>query len=553
MVNFLRQLVLAVLCVALATSLVRADGKFFSKAIGAPPTIPDQQAMIVWDPATRTQTLVIDTAVNAKGTELAWVVPVPGPSAPEISEATTGLFPTLRQVFAPTVIHRVDDTIVLVIFALTLLIVFMAVRDLERRYARAGPKARRIRGLLLLAYGLTTLTCISGLLPALGTARSTLSHESIVQVLSRTRLSSTEVTVVGAGASDTDAAAPPSALRSIDARTDAVLSWLQTGGYAVDPASKPVIRTYVEKNWVFICSKVLRDPATPSGAAGPLPLSLRFKTERPVYPMALTAVGNTPIALDLYVYGPGTATAPNMTVERCGPVVRESVSPQHSRWRLARLTATHPEIASRVGTQSTATRLHARLPPPDQASDITIEFEPEQIIGATAYTKKVIRSKAVTAGLVAVLAAGFIWALVAILTGRSFYGALRLPAGILGLVVVLVVAIVAGAVQHWRLPLGHVGISRHDKVRIAEPSDHEDLALRLQQTVRSDMSGPELLAALRASAAGLWQKTDRIRTPIHQDSPTNYIIRGNHATGAPEYVYFDVDGNANVVNLSGSP
>ena len=97
--------------VFLATILIgapaaRADGKMFAVEVAdvSGAQIPDQAAMICWDPATKTQTLAIETRFVGKGTEFGWVVPLP--SRPEVKPGTKGMFPSLRGMFAPVVQTR---------------------------------------------------------------------------------------------------------------------------------------------------------------------------------------------------------------------------------------------------------------------------------------------------------------------------------------------------------------------------------------------------------------------------------------------------------------
>ncbi len=84
--------------------LALADGKIFpSTAFPEQIRIPEQEALIHW--ANGVERLVIETRFDAKGTNFAWVIPLP--ARPKIEAATPGVFPTLRSYFAPEVKHEI--------------------------------------------------------------------------------------------------------------------------------------------------------------------------------------------------------------------------------------------------------------------------------------------------------------------------------------------------------------------------------------------------------------------------------------------------------------
>lgn len=84
--------------------LALAEGKIFpSTAFPEQVRIPEQEALIHW--ANGVERLVIETRFDAKGTNFAWVIPLP--ARPKIEAATPGMFPTLRSYFAPEVKHEI--------------------------------------------------------------------------------------------------------------------------------------------------------------------------------------------------------------------------------------------------------------------------------------------------------------------------------------------------------------------------------------------------------------------------------------------------------------
>jgi len=79
---------------------------------------------------------------------------------------------------------------------------------------------------------------------------------------------------------------------------NALQTWLSGNGYLMPTNSGPVIASYVRDGWVFVAAKVRRESAA-SNTDIPHPLSFLFKTEKPVYPMRLTGLGNHSLDVDL--------------------------------------------------------------------------------------------------------------------------------------------------------------------------------------------------------------------------------------------------------------
>ncbi|RYD24807.1 MAG: DUF2330 domain-containing protein, partial [Verrucomicrobiaceae bacterium] len=103
-------------------------------------------------------------------------------------------------------------------------------------------------------------------------------------------------------------------LRSRDASS--LTEWLDLNGYAQAPQAKAAIEEYVLEGWFFVAMKVRREGNNKTGALHPV--TFRFASEKPVYPMRLTATAtrNQPLTLDLFVLGPASAAVPHMEVRR---------------------------------------------------------------------------------------------------------------------------------------------------------------------------------------------------------------------------------------------
>jgi hypothetical protein len=356
-----------------------ADGKMFSR-LEVPTLIPDQEALIAWDAPTSTQTLVIETRFAGPAAEqgLAWVVPVPGgldptnPQPPEVFAASPGLFPTLRALFSPVVVRDGPPVFLLLgLVAMVLLCVLFA---------------RKVNGRLHpLVAGIVALACvvvvIGFMLPALGKARASAGGGDSVSILSRHRVGAFETTTV--------ASTDPQSLSL----------WLTDNGFHVPPAAQPVVARYVAHGWVFVCSRLATDAAP--GQGGPSsthPLGFRFRTPAPVYPLALTAVGNGNLAVDLYVFGTGTAEAAGFERIRSGraewldaKTLEPVQTTAQAHWltrRDERLRFGHAGLAAcfPAAKPAWATKLSATLTPAQMAADVTLTFDSGSTFGGAVYT-----------------------------------------------------------------------------------------------------------------------------------------------------------------------
>jgi len=391
------QRVLSALAALLLPITALADGKVFPTAFAANVTIPDQRALIHF--TNGIERLVIETRFTGSGTNFAWVIPLPAP--PVIEEASSGLFPTLQYIFRPEVVHDVPRYYLGILAAIWIGYLLLFVRANERikmldLVACAGvavcasqsieqfsPTARmvalggvflvlllgvadvRLRresvravaGLVLFIFLVPTL-----LLPSLATSRAGASSSSAadaVAVLDRQ--------IVGVFETQTIASHDPEALRN----------WLRGHGFLVPTNSESVIASYVKDGWVFVTAKIRRDDERWTTNT-PHPLSLTFKTERPVYPMRLTGVDNGPVQVNLYVFGPKRAAARHFKVERCThptyPVAALEDWSSFATWASETPGILHPLLRQWVDGSPVATKLTATLAPADMRQDVWLDW-----------------------------------------------------------------------------------------------------------------------------------------------------------------------------------
>lgn len=325
--------ILALLIFLLPPLAVFADGMVTPTiAFPANVTIPDQRALICF--SNGVERLVIETRFSGMGTNFAWVVPLP--NKPVIEEATTGVFPTLQSIFEPRLIHEVPEHFVWLLSGILFIV-------LLRQAVKSVFHAFRLAVMLLLV--------IFIFLPVFFPARSKSGFSSAT--------SAKEVSILDrkiVGVFDT------AVITSRDAKS--LQSWLSENGFVVPTNSQPVIEAYLKEGWVFATAKVSRHDS--DGETNTLhPLSFVFNTERPVYPMRLTGLGNAPLTVELYYFGNETATARHFKVE------------SRLRPKIA-----HPLLRQWIPESSAGTKLTAQLSPSQMQQDVWLH--PAPMIGTRA-------------------------------------------------------------------------------------------------------------------------------------------------------------------------
>jgi hypothetical protein len=510
-----------------------ADGKLFRFGVAEMPPIPDQQAIIAWDGATSTETLAIETRFAAPSASLgsmpgtpaadqaaayAWVVPLPGPGAPKITAATTGLFPTVRSVFLPRVDDRQSpESITLSIPIAALLVIYFWLRAAKRRTWAIL--------CLLIPFA---LACFGVLLPSLGKARlSAGSGAWGVELLERSIVGSYEVAVVGV---PTDGAPADSGR--------AIAGWLSENGFQIPAAASLVLADYAARKWVFAAVKLRPDPSlTPGLHLTPHPLVFRFSTPRAVYPMALTGVGNSPLTLDLYVFGYERAAAPGLREIRCDQC-------DTTRYESPRVFApescvpvVHPGLAEIVGKLTVATKLSGTLAPAAQAKDMDIAWSGFSRSGSHKFSPHAALMRALEFGFGAVpLAIVGIFVVAGVRSAGPVWASRRLVwAPVLGVIVGLGTYAVTPTVPA-RVGGRHAARMNHSGVTRAIP---QRLALEFGKLTHV----PSLEEAGAIAAAYAKEMAYDTRA---EDSPGNYILRHGKRPGSIEYVAFDATGAAKV-------
>lgn len=369
--------------IILSTSSALADGMVVQEVYQPKVEIPNQQALIHF--SDNVEQLIIETSFLGKGTNFAWVVPLPSP--PKVEPVSDGFFQNLQHAFQPQFIPKVAHYYVSVLFLCGLAFLgWRALKD-EVPWTSDLPLCLLISGgawlachhfifgilALLTAVYIRIFTRSPAAFAAVMLFGVGLAGAMVIDGLAR------PIELFGSIGSDGSPAAGGSDARVISVQhagvfdsttikgtsSADVIKWLGDNGYNTAEFAEPAISKYVKDGWVFVASKVGRDNPD-AGQTALHPLAFTFSTPKAIYPMRLTAVNEDVCAIDLYVLSTERATARHFDVARCDKIAMHLTDPKQS----LRLDA---EARCYAGNATVATKLSGKLKPKQMQSDVVIK------------------------------------------------------------------------------------------------------------------------------------------------------------------------------------
>ncbi|MHC4541316.1 MAG: DUF2330 domain-containing protein [Planctomycetota bacterium] len=349
--------VLLLLAVGTMGGRAYADGKFYGERI--PPDIPYQRGFILFHEGS--QTLVLQSKYEPSGTtevdSLGWVVPVP--SVPEIASADAGaaykFFYKVSSATRPKVlrISRYAALMAMVFFVgcvAFLLFVLVEYPFLNKIGLSKSTWWKRLINAVI-------AVVVAFLL--LGIATPQLRMGGDVEVIKAEKAGIYDVKVI----------------RSQSA--EAILGWLKENSFGFDKSDVQVFEDYVNRNWCFVVARVEPESGIEEHkiVAGKMvaPLILRFRTDKAIYPLALTSTIGVETEVLLYTLSERKLA--------CG-----------ERLKLRRATRTrHSGFSDLVGSEETQAaalfsnvpepavlcKFKKRLRPEEMRKDIVFDFAPD--------------------------------------------------------------------------------------------------------------------------------------------------------------------------------
>jgi len=265
----------SVLLITAWVRLALADGGIFPFILLGVSHSADQRAILVFDPETKTETMVLSTMYVGQPADFAWIIPVPNlPSRDQIAIWEGGE------------------------------LAFWELFD------KTEPRLKTEPQLQMPILGLGGCEHCGRPAPVAGEPSD--SGFVGVKVVDRLQIKGLDITLLNA-----------------QSATD-LTGWLNANGYRYPEGAVNVIEHYIAKGWSFVAVKVdtpdEESQSTPSslwsGYFPRDPLKLTFRTDQFVFPMRISSVSSRPSgsAILLYVFAPYRVRAENFpTVEMKPP------------------------------------------------------------------------------------------------------------------------------------------------------------------------------------------------------------------------------------------
>jgi len=339
---------------------VYADGKYFpEQAYKATPAIPSQRAILAYKDGI--EKLTIESALDAQGQEFGWIMPLPAIPT-EFEKVSPGLIKTLSLIIQPKITHDLSSGVAPVLL-LTAIITSWCLSVLIGK-----PKHPLYRLLMLL---LIALFLGSILMPSLGRAGGGAG-------IQRTEISGVRIeNVQQIGAYN---------LTVLKADTAAALDkWLAGNGFAgLTDEDRKVISDYIDEDWRFVAARLRREG---SGYSLPHPLAMSFASDKPIYPMRLTATIGSDVYLELFVVADKKATCDKLKCELSDmyDFVQEARKSVPDRKFLSGFTGKryrqgigHPETKKIMWDGCVLSKLCGVLTPTEMTEDIVVALATDQ-------------------------------------------------------------------------------------------------------------------------------------------------------------------------------
>jgi hypothetical protein len=274
---------------------LRADGCFIPPpAFEVLPPIPAQRAVIAWDG--KTETLLVESSLNAKGQSFGWIIPLPNVPT-TVEKGTPDIINTLDLCCRPYIVTPSFGRKSIFDWSMILLFLFIPLAFIGKMiWKNQGLASRDIQSFIFCFLIVCVIAAM--LLPALSKASAGVGKFADSQALVRLQavVGNYEIAVLECQ------------------KTEDLDAWLETNGFAkLPPAGKPIVKDYINRKWCFVASKLQMEG---DGPRAPHPLLFKFPVNAPVYPMKLTALANSPVYLKLFVIASQQAKIPSLRLDR---------------------------------------------------------------------------------------------------------------------------------------------------------------------------------------------------------------------------------------------
>ena len=278
---------LVLLSLLFVYQLSYADGVYIPAAKKKIPNIPVQRALIKYHGGT--EALIVESTLYGEGGDYGWIIPVPNQPT-KFDKVSPGLLKTMSLQIQPK-IHHVEPYVKVFGIRIGIIFTFLIVISCFC-IMRWGAKGCIIPGTLLAFLIIMLPNFISY---RTGSGSLSIANPS-VKITSSEIVGDYEVFV-------------------LDVQDSSVLNtWLENNGLSkFQPEATKLIDEYISHDWLFVVAKLR---TILDGIATPHPIMLEFETDKPVYPMKLTAIPGSTLYLELYVVGENEAIPVNYNLQK---------------------------------------------------------------------------------------------------------------------------------------------------------------------------------------------------------------------------------------------
>lgn len=289
-------LFLAVVGFALVPSSVLADGGVFLDYYRYAVYLPEQKAAIFWDGTN--ETLILSTKIRSEDlTNMAWVVPIPSKTKPEIEEGDIYIFYQLAEIFT--------------------------------EYKGKGYSDPSFDPLAIVPFGLGLVGSLSSAIIYVVRKQRNLLYLSVffasMSLVSFVWLVMYMGSMAGTFTSTGDGGVEPIEIKKVDVydvatlkatNATALVGWLNDNGYAVPESAVPILQDYCDKDdYYFIANRInLEDRYTTDTERSKVldelrdgiatPLRITFQPDEPFYPMRISSINDGRTDISVFVIAP---------------------------------------------------------------------------------------------------------------------------------------------------------------------------------------------------------------------------------------------------------
>jgi hypothetical protein len=395
------------------------DGCYIpSRAFPSYPSISHQAAFIKFENGE--ETLIVESSMDSEeGARFAWLLPLPAEPT-SIKRVSPGFLQTLQFTAGPNIIGRGEVTVFWALMALLLSIILTISLVTYDPAVRAQCQNFLIGiGIIVVLAGISVSNMLGGGAVVSSDAR-TLKYEQVGNY---------DVAVVKAESAK------------------GLYGWITSHDFAPIPGKyEPVLEDYMSDGWIFLLSRLQRKD---TGLLTPHPLEVTFPCDEPIYPLRLTALGESETDITLFVSGQESYYNTLLNVQMRDRFLQAVDTSENLPYVYSQglgIKIGHPKAALVMSQGSWLTRLHARLAPEEMSEDIILK--PYSVTPFSFQEEIYTRRAALKKSLV------FVYVICAVLF--PFIGLLfkkNRKEGKKAVVVVVLLALAVGAVEYSSLPI----------------------------------------------------------------------------------------------------